>query len=391
MHPNGTGRRAPVYVTHQNLRDHGGGASAVTAWVLQSLCQDFDVRLAMPGTAVDFQRVDELYGTSLAQAEIRTCLLRDSPWLRAVPPQKLKSLRLGIAMSDPVLQAREEGLVFNTANEMSFARPAVTYIHCPIRHPRMVAELTAGSERFLRAINNMAFKAVSGFDEGRFRQSVCVANSRWTALAVRRSYGIHATVIYPPVVLPEIAGKPLEQRSRGYVCIGRVSAEKRIHEAIALVDELRSRGHRVHLHIVGSGSGRYARRIEQQAAVRPYVFTHSGISRHELAKLLNDHQFGLHMMRNEHFGMAVAEMASAGMAVIAHRSAGPLEILGHGWPLLFTETTEALTICEQALGSHWLHSDLQERMHEQRIRERFSPATFAASINQVAAEALRRG
>src|SRR6202049_5403183 len=48
----------PIYVTHQSLERHAGGASAVTAWVLQALCLDFNVLLATPDPVVDFKRID---------------------------------------------------------------------------------------------------------------------------------------------------------------------------------------------------------------------------------------------------------------------------------------------------------------------------------------------
>ena len=384
-------QRTPVYVTHQNLEEHGGGATSVTAWVLEALWRRFDVRLATPGPAADFQRIDKLYGTCLRHAAVGTYRLHEPSWLRAFPPHKLKSLRLGIALADPLLRQNGEGLVFNTANEMSFGRKSVTYVHCPIRHRRMVAEMANGGERQLRAANNLVFKLVSGFDQVRFLRSACVANSQWTASALYRTYGIIAPVIYPPVVLPARPGKPLQERSPGFVCISRICAEKRIHEAIELVDEMRSRRHEVHLHIVGTGSGRYARHIEQQAAARPFVFIHYGLSRHELASLLDDHQFGLHMMRNEHFGMAVAEMAAAGMIVIAHRSAGPIEILGHDWPLLFEDARGVADICESLISDRSLQNDLHEWLRHRNIREKFSPEVFTRSIQRVTEDALWQG
>jgi glycosyltransferase involved in cell wall biosynthesis len=380
--------RPPVYVTHQNLEAHGGGASAVTAWVLQALWRYFDVRLATPGPPADFAHIDDLYGTSLAHAQVRIQELREPSWLRAVPPSKLKSVRLGIALADPVLRKPGDGLVFNTANEMTFGRPSVTYVHCPIRHRRTVKELARRGERLLRHANNAAFTVASGFDQARFRGSVCIANSHWTASALRRAYGITAQVIHPPVVMPARPARPLAERSPGFVCVGRFSADKRTYEAIEIVDELRSRGHDVHLHLVGSGSGQYGRRIERHAAVRPHVVVHRGISRAELADLLADHQFGLHMMRNEHFGMAVAEMASAGAIVIAHRSAGPTEILGSDWPALFDAARPALEVCETVLMSAALRDDLQERMEQRRIREAFSPELFTRSIRLIAADLL---
>ena len=378
----------PIYVTHQSLERHAGGASAVTAWVLQALCLDFNVLLATPDPVVDFKRIDHAYGTSLASAPVGLHRLPVPPWLHHVPEGKLKSLRLAATFRDPVLHRRDGRLIFNTANEMGFLGRSVNYVHCPIRHPRMIAELYQGRERWLRLANNAAFKTVSSFDEEGFRRSVCVANSRWTASALRRTYGLEARVVYPPVTVPIPSPLPLVDRSPGFVCIGRITADKRTSEAIELMDELRGKGHDVHLHIVGNGGDRYARRIEAAVRCRPYVTLHRDLSRIKLAALLNEHRFGLHMMRNEHFGMAVAEMAAAGMLVLAHRSAGPVEILGAGCPLLFADAQEAAEVAGRLLDNPSLQAELQAETAGRRVHETFHPEAFMRAIRQVVAEAL---
>jgi glycosyltransferase involved in cell wall biosynthesis len=381
--------RGRAYVTHQSLNDHTGGASCVTAWVLQALAADYDVLLATPDAVVDFAAIDALYGTSLSRAGIGLRPLAIPRWLRRMPAGQVKSLRLAAAFRYADFSEDEEAMIFNTANEMSFAGVCANYVHCPIRHCRMVRELSSGPERWLRLANNAVFKTVSRFDEQRFRHSACIANSEWTAAALHRTYGLRAQVIYPPVVRPLKVPTPLADRLPGFVCVGRLTSEKRTHEAVEVVEELRSRGHDVHLHIVGSGTGQYARRIEKVATDRPHIRLHRGISRTELAGLLDRHRFGLHMMRNEHFGMAVAEMAAAGMLVLAHASAGPAEILGARSPLLFTDAGQAVSAAERLLRDPGLRDEAIAAVAAKNIAEAFAPQTFMRSIRRVAAEAMR--
>ena len=377
-----------VYVTHQSLASHLGGASSVSAWVLQALLGHYDVRLATPDLNVDFLSLDDLYGTSLADGGVGVHQLSVPAWLKKVSSRTLKSLRLAAAFRDPSLRDPGNALIFNTANEMGFPGTSVNYVHCPIRHPQMVAELFTGPERTLRQVNNLAFRLVSGFDEQSFREAPCMANSEWTARALRRTWGISAQVIYPPVIPPRVSPTKFADRSTGYVCIGRLSVEKRIHEAIAVVDQLRDRGYKVHLHIVGSGTGRYAERIREAIQSRPHVQLHSELSRPKLAELLNCHRFGLHMMRNEHFGMAVAEMVSAGMLVYAHRSAGPMEILGDKFPTLFHDLSDAVDSAAHMLDSSMLQDEAIAALAERDIQKRFSPQTFTSMVRQTAKRAL---
>lgn len=381
--------RGRAYVTHQSLHNHMGGASSVTAWVLQALSQDYDVLLATPDPVVNFAAIDALYGTRLSRAEIGLRPLAIPRWLSRIPAGQLKSLRLAAAFRNAGFPEEEGAMIFNTANEMSFAGTAANYVHCPIRHRRMVRELSSGPERWLRLANNAVFKTVSRFDEQRFCRSVCVANSQWTADALRRTYGLQAQVVYPPVVAPAGMPTPLPDRHPGFVCIGRLAPEKRTHEAVEVVEELRVRGHDVHLHIVGNGNGEYARRIEKLAADRSHIRLHRGICRAELADLLDQHRFGLHMMRNEHFGMAVAEMTVAGMLVFAHASAGPVEILGDRSPLLFADLGGAVKAAERLLRHPGLRDEVMAAIAARGIAAAFAPEAFMHSIRRVAAEAMR--
>jgi glycosyltransferase involved in cell wall biosynthesis len=370
--------RQRVYVTNQSLAEHVGGTSSVTAWVLQALAPDLDVRLATPAATVDFARIDEMYGTCLARAGIGVHQLPVPGWARRVPAHMFKSVRLAASFRDPVLHGRDGGLVFNTANEVCFTGDAVHYVHCPIRHPRMIRELFSGPERLARLANNAAFRLVSGFDERRFRQARCLANSRWTAAALRRTYGIDAQVVYPPVTSSPAAPSPLADRAAGFVCLGRLAPEKRTHEAIAVVDALRDQGHDVHLHLVGTGNGRYAAGIAAAAQQRAHVTLHGHLPRRDLEALFARHRFGLHMMRNEHFGMAVAEMTAAGLLVLAHRSAGPMEILGALSPLLFTDVAQAVTVAAALLRSPARQEELMGGVL--RVRAAFDPEAFMRAV-----------
>ena len=58
-----------------------------------------------------------------------------------------------------------------------------------------------------------------------------VANSHWTAIRLLERYGAIARVVYPPVAgeFPDVFH---EYRSKDFVCIGRISAEKRIERMI---------------------------------------------------------------------------------------------------------------------------------------------------------------
>jgi len=376
-----------ILVTYQSLSDHEGGASSVTAWVLQALAEQYEVWLATPDPHLEWASLDRLYGTSLAQSEIRHYRLHTWKWLRRVPPRNLRSLRLASAYRDPIFRTDFDGLVFNMANEMTFRGVAISYVNCPIRHAGMVSELYEGHERWARIVNNYLFTKVSGYDANRFRKSICIADGEWVAAALRRHYGIESRIIHAPVVTAQRKPRSFEDRQNGYICVGRITSEKRTHEAIEIVDGLRAQGHDTHLHIVGPEStSKYMRRIRELVATRPYVALDTNLSRLELLNLMNSHRFGLHMMRNEHFGLAVAEMAAAGVLVMAHRSAGPIEILGPKSGLLFDDKSEAAKIALQLQENDSFRRQVLFEEEKDSVEKRFGAHAFMEAIASVVAE-----
>ena len=123
---------------------------------------------------------------------------------------------------------------------------------------------------------------------------------------------------------------------------------------------------------------------------RDYVTLHGHLPRSELEALLDEHKFGLHMMRNEHFGMAVAEMTAAGLLVLAHRSAGPMEILGSASPLLFADAAGAVTAAAVLMKSVTLQEEMMADVS--RVRAAFAPEAFMLAVREaVGAEPNHEG
>jgi glycosyltransferase involved in cell wall biosynthesis len=280
-------------------------------------------------------------------------------------------------------------LIVNTTNEMSFDVPNVQYIHCPIRHPRTIRTLYSGMQRTLRNGNNLAFKVVSGFDAQAFRRNaVLIANSKWTATAIQEAYGMGSTVIRPPVSFPVFGSLAWSARQSGFVIVGRVAPDKRVKEAIHLVDAVRRRRSDVHLHIVGSGSDRYGRDVRDMAFRRPYVTIHEGISRIDLSALLGENRYGLHMASNEHFGVAIAEMLTSQMIVFAQASGGANELLGRTPHLLFETGQLAVESILQVMNSEEIQQSTREALEPEGLRKALTPEEFMARIRKTVRDQL---
>ena len=199
---------------------------------------------------------------------------------------------------------------------------------------------------------------------------------------VRRTHGIEARVLYPPVPgdFPDV---PWETRRDGFVCVGRISAEKDLEKVIAILTGVRARGRDVTLHIVGDhNAGRYARRIGEIARCNAsWIHLHTDVSRKQLVELMLSNRYGLHGMLAEPFGIAVAELQRAGCIVFAPDDAGPAEILGGDQRVLYASTEDAIEKIDRMLGEAALRAQLRASARERR--DQFSAERFVEGIRAV--------
>ena len=229
-------------------------------------------------------------------------------------------------------------LVVSTANEMSLPTPSVQYVHYPQFRTHRLPD--GGGGGLNRVWSRLAAPRPDDLDDG----TTLLANSAWTAGVAEGVYGVRPTVVYPPVD-PIDGVAAWDDRQDGIVVVGRLAPDKRILDAIRIVDGVRDRGHDLHLHIVGAAPRayrRYVQKVESLAAERSYVAVERDAPRARLEELLCTHKYGLNCKPAEHFGMSVAEYVASGMVAFAPDSGGQQEILDKRTDRLFGSVPEAV-------------------------------------------------
>jgi len=388
MKPSEVSRRRRICVLSPSIVGKPAGAVSVAAWIVQALCEDFDVTLATPAQDAALVDLDYLYGTSLAEQSVGLLRIPVPRWLNRLSPSALKSIRLAHAVRAFRPLAHAFDLTIAAVNEVQIPAPNIQYMHCPVRHPQAIRRLYSPPASWCRLANHYIFRSIMPGGVGRTDCNArYLANSGWTATLFLEVYGLRPKVVYPPVVLaPGVPSLPFSQREPAFVCVGQFRADKAFEEAIALVDELRSRYQHMCLHIVGNGSGSYASHLRRLARVRKHVIVHESMSRRELTRLLCSSRYGLHFRRNEHFGMAPAEMVAAGMLTFVHNSGGQREIVGHRGELLFEDVRDALTKVTNMLE----HPERQEAVLDalKPLALRLGAARFQAEIREEVSDML---
>lgn len=363
---------ARVAVLHNTL-DLRGGADGVCLHVCEALQDGHDVTLFTLSRA-RLPELNDLFGTG-ADVDVRTPrgtrvlnLALDAVASRAGPLLPLRSVLL-----DRYLRHTTDGfdLAVSTANEFAPPLPSVQYVHYPQFN---LARIGEGGRL------NPLWSRLAGLDRLPEDATMC-ANSAWTADVVERIYGRRPGVLHPPVE-PIDDPLPWAEREDGFVVLGRIAPDKRVLDAIRIVEGVRARGHDVHLHVVGSASPNYrsyVRRVRRAAAGRDWVRLERGASRDRVESLLRTRRYGLNVKPDEHFGTAVAEYVAAGMVAFVPDSGGQVEIVDGRADRTFASVADAVETIDAAL-----RRDARPRLP----RDRFDRERFHEAVRELVGERL---
>jgi hypothetical protein len=221
-----------------------GGSEAAVMWGIQALKDDNSVTLVTAGR-VGPKELDDLnafYGTSLNWGEFRVQEAPHPPLLS----RKVSAAALRGALCQRFCQkvARRFDVLVSAYNVCDFGVPAI-HLVCDIFREEYDGMSTHGIRRthrdgalrraylcLCRWVANPSGRSLYAGED------VLVANSNWTAgVVTRRLAASRVGVLYPPVV-GEFPQLPFAEKECGFVCLGRVSQEKRIEDVIEIAGRL---------------------------------------------------------------------------------------------------------------------------------------------------------
>ncbi len=363
------------------------GADGLAAWILEALKRDYRLTL-LTWEPVDLAALNWFFGTELRPSEFEAITVKPSVvrLAKMLPTPAVGLRRLYVSMEARRCAARFDAVI-TASNEADLGPRGIQYIH----FPEALSKGNKSPSWYHSPAAVRAYEAIgerlTGFSLDRMKRNLTLANSEFTARAIREVYGIEPVVVYPPAIgqFPEV---PWDRRKDGFVCIGRIAGEKRIQLMIEILSAVRLAGPQVHLHVVGNvWDPVYAESIRRLVqANSPWVHLHENISRPELVELLASHRYGIHAMHEEPFGMAPAELISAGCITFVHNSGGPLEIVGNDERLIYSSREDAVNKILRALRDPDYQASL--RNHIESRRKLFRSDRFVSQIRQVVSDYL---
>jgi len=355
-----------------------GGGESVTAWAIESLKKSGEISLFTCDN-ININSLNKNYGTNLSDCDVKIINPPVSFLLEIIPGCGLLKYHFLIRFFRK--HKDDFDLVMGTYKEADFGKKGVQYIHFPelkhdLKNLGFFAKIYYKYE-FLRDFYKNLCYFISGFNQEEMKKNITITNSVWTKKMIKKNMGIDSTVIYPPV-LDDFPFIPWSEKKDGFVCISRISPEKRIKLIIEIVKSVRSYGYDFPLHIIGSvGDLNYFREIKKIKEQKDWIFIHEFMPRNKFISMVASYKYGIHGRKDEHFGISVAEMAKAGCIVFVPNDGGQTEIVTDN-NLIYSKKEDAVFKICQILENKKKQIETQSRLLT--FFSRFSMGNFKSKI-----------
>jgi len=372
-----------------------GGSESPVLWTLQALSQDYHVTLITTGE-VDLRGLNDYYGTHLQPQDFSVQI--------APLPIGLRNTVKFVGLKGSFFQrhvrhvAPDFDVMISCYGPMDFGRRGIQMIADFAFVEEWRFSLHPGVRSWkqwwyggspLRRLYLTTCGKINGAKPGGWKRNLNLANSDWSAKLLHARFGVESRTLYPPVE-NDFPSVPFAERDNGFVCLGRISAEKRVDAIIEILARVRRRGHDIHLHILGGvDDSPFGVRVKNLAGQnRDWVYLEGWAVGEAKKELLASHRYGIHARENEPFGIAVGEMVNAGCIVFVPNGGGQVEIVNHP-DLVFRDDADAVEKIDAVLKSESEQETL--RLHLRNSVSRFSPESFVGQVQEVVSEFVQQG
>ena len=357
------------------------GPDTVAVWLLNALKKDNKVTLITADTP-DFEKLNSFFSCNLDNS-IEVIVIPIPKLLNKTPRARL--LKQHLLMRYCKKNKNKFDVFISAYGEMDFGKKGIQYVHFPeiITEAKMVLTKRFYKNSMLRNLYQKVAWCISGYTVNNVKENVTLANSDWTKKVVDDLYGIHSSVLYPPV-LDDFDKKGWHEKDNGFVYIGRMSPDKRPWELIQIIKAVRQEGLDVHIHLLGNVGLdlEYVKKIEEEAKNNPsWVFYEGKVSRKRLIEVVSSHKYGISGKKFEHFGIAVAEIVKAGNIMFINNDGGQVDIVGRDQNLIYNSDEEAVSKIARMIRDEGLQKETLGRLEE--LSMKFSVENFIGQTRDI--------
>ena len=271
-------------------------------------------------TAIAFaERGFETYIESLLITS--TCDLLKIAEFFGIPKKELVNIGIGGPSSN-------NAFIINTSGDVFSGPGDVVYLHYPsfleyaVYYNRLNGLFDIAGKTY-SLINTILFPFLTR------RVKIYIANSTFTALFFKGTFGIDPYIIYPPVNIDDIVNReilPFEEREKYVLTVTRISPEKHPELVLQVAKYVKKHGLRVLM--VGALSEYnkplYDAIIERAVKenVDDVLDIYVNIPRSKLIDLYRKSMIYIHITPREHFGISIVEAMATGTPVIIPENSG---------------------------------------------------------------------
>jgi glycosyltransferase involved in cell wall biosynthesis len=381
-----------ILFINPGLIDQPSGGGNVIAWMLEGLKKEYEITIVTWQPFI-FSEINEYYGTSLCDEEFNIVVL---PYIirlltDLIPYDPWKFQRFCLSMRLCKIIGHRYDILLSSSNEIDFGTRGIQYIHYPYleeiwqNEPKGI-RLQGFAKYVKKWITSRIrpWRILSGFSFERMKENLSLVNSEWTARVYKKLYDSDCITVYPPVP-GNFHNTPWTQRETGFVCVGRLSGEKKFEDIISILKIVRKDFPELHLHIIGSSvehDQQYYQKLKKKIKENSeWIYLTENLPRRDLIKMICMHKYGIHARHDEHFGISVAEMVLGGCIVFVPDDGGQMEIVGHDKRLLFHTQTDAadriLNVINNSLEQKSLLQHLASR------KSTFSSEKFMSQMQKI--------
>ena len=307
-----------VGVFHPSL-NACGGAEVVAIKIIDTLKQNGHKVMILTDKKIDYDKIKKTYNINL---NIDSHIVFPFAFFQSTDYHNIYTdiIRIG-------LLRRKCNCVIDTYSNEILPGVDIAYIHFPF--------LKSIPQNFKNRWYYLPFRMVFNTKKLVHLQSsgrlIVLANSQYTAQAIREIKQINPQVLYPPLI-SSIYDKPKSSypipRDNIVVTVSRISPEKKL-ETVPNIAHLTSNG--IKFLIVGllyskqtlNSIKRSIERFEIENRVKILL----NVSRDHLQEILLKSKVYLHPTVGEHFGISIVEAMASGCIPIVHNSGGPREFI----------------------------------------------------------------
>lgn len=208
-----------------------------------------------------------------------------------------------------------------------------------------------------------------------------LANSNFTAKAIKTETGLYSYVLYPSVS-SEILNHNQDDFNKGrnntVTTVSRIAVAKNL-KIIPQIAKLTNK--EISFNIVGllDSEATLISLIRQikDLKLSDRVKIHTNVKREQLRNLLLNTKVYLHTTINEHFGISIVEAMSSGCIPVVHNSGGPMEFVSQNHR--YSNIEEAAKKVEQAI-TEWSPSNARSIS---MAADQFSEENFAQKFTKL--------